>query len=132
MVNCKYCEKPYWPNKPWQVFCCFRCQQDWHLQERKLSRQTIVEMKVANGHQQETVGEVLRRMKQGWKRKCTVCGREFVAYHHNHHLCAYPCRDAYKLQQKPPEEMEKAREVLARFIEAAEDRRREPKVWRRM
>jgi len=38
MVNCRHCNKPFEEAKPWQV-CCERCQQDWHLHQRKLARQ---------------------------------------------------------------------------------------------
>jgi hypothetical protein len=39
MANCKWCEQPFLPVKDWQVFCCERYCQDWHLHQRKLVRQ---------------------------------------------------------------------------------------------
>ena len=39
MANCKWCEQPFLPVKDWQVFCCERHCQDWHLHQRKLARQ---------------------------------------------------------------------------------------------
>src|SRR5262249_2647965 len=39
MANCKWCEQPFLPVKDWQVFCCERHCQDWHLHQRKLPRQ---------------------------------------------------------------------------------------------
>jgi hypothetical protein len=38
-MDCKHCNRPFVENKPWQEFCCQRCQQDWHLHQRKLARQ---------------------------------------------------------------------------------------------
>jgi hypothetical protein len=39
MIACRWCSKPFEEVKPWQVYCCERCQQDWHLHQRKLARQ---------------------------------------------------------------------------------------------
>jgi hypothetical protein len=39
MSKCKWCGEPFLPVKDWQVYCCERCQQDWHLHQRKLARQ---------------------------------------------------------------------------------------------
>jgi alkylhydroperoxidase family enzyme len=39
METCKQCNRPFLQVKPWQEFCCQRCQQDWHLHQRKLARQ---------------------------------------------------------------------------------------------
>ena len=39
MLNCKWCDESFLPVKDWQVYCCERCQQDWHLHQRKLARQ---------------------------------------------------------------------------------------------
>jgi hypothetical protein len=39
MDTCKHCNQPFLQAKPWQQFCCQRCQQDWHLHQRKLARQ---------------------------------------------------------------------------------------------
>ncbi len=39
MPTCKRCNRPFLEAKPWQEFCCQRCQQDWHLHQRKLARQ---------------------------------------------------------------------------------------------
>src|SRR5215831_16844624 len=39
MLNCKWCDESFLPVKDWQVYCCERCQQDWHLHQRKSARQ---------------------------------------------------------------------------------------------
>jgi hypothetical protein len=39
MPTCKHCNRPFLQAKPWQEFCHQRCQQDWHLHQRKLARQ---------------------------------------------------------------------------------------------
>ena len=56
MPICKHCNKPFRETKPWQVYCCERCQQDWHLHQRKLARQETLFAKLKdreagmNGH----------------------------------------------------------------------------------
>jgi hypothetical protein len=39
MERCKWCGMPFLAVKVWQLFCSHRCQQDWHLDQRKLARQ---------------------------------------------------------------------------------------------
>ena len=55
MATCKWCNQPFQENKPWQEFCRTRCQQDWHLHQRKLERQEklfdkLVEKERGNGN----------------------------------------------------------------------------------
>jgi hypothetical protein len=50
METCKHCNRPFVQAKPWQEFCCQRCQQDWHLHQRKLARVEEAEDRLANGH----------------------------------------------------------------------------------
>ena len=38
-ATCRWCEQPFQEVKPWQLYCCDRCAQDWHLHQRKLARQ---------------------------------------------------------------------------------------------
>jgi hypothetical protein len=37
MPKCKWCGEPFLPVKDWQLFCCARHCQDWHLHQRKLA-----------------------------------------------------------------------------------------------
>src|SRR6516162_4744606 len=39
METCKWCNQPFLQMRDWQLFCCERCCQDWHLHQRKLRRQ---------------------------------------------------------------------------------------------
>ena len=39
MPKCKWCDDVFLPVKDWQLFCCDRCCQNWHLHQRKLARQ---------------------------------------------------------------------------------------------
>jgi hypothetical protein len=48
MDTCKHCNQPFLQAKPWQQFCCQRCQQDWHLHQRKLARQEKLLDKLAS------------------------------------------------------------------------------------
>ena len=72
MTNCRRCDKAFIEAKPWQVFCCERCQQDWHLLQRKLARQDRLFERLkerdqgVNGHgtveeQREKAREVMAR-----------------------------------------------------------------------
>jgi protein-arginine kinase activator protein McsA len=74
METCKQCNRPFVQVKPWQEFCCTRCQQDWHLHQRKLARVEEAEDRreaKMNGHgtpaeRQKATGEarmVIERMK---------------------------------------------------------------------
>ena len=73
MATCRHCEKAFPEVKPWQVFCCERCQQDWHLHQRKIARQErlfdrLKEREEGNGHalpveeQRQKASEVLARI----------------------------------------------------------------------
>ena len=53
MQECRHCGKPFIEVKAWQVYCCERCQQDWHLHQRKLARQ---ERLLAQLKEQEEAG----------------------------------------------------------------------------
>jgi len=76
MASCRHCEKVFLEVKSWQVFCCERCQQDWHLHQRKLARQDrlfarLKEREEGNGHatgttdeQRQKANEVLARIMQ--------------------------------------------------------------------
>ena len=53
MQECRHCGKPFIEVKAWQVYCSERCQQDWHLHQRKLARQ---ERLLARLKEQEEAG----------------------------------------------------------------------------
>ena len=75
MASCRHCDKSFQEVKSWQVFCCERCQQDWHLHQRKLARQDrlcarLKEREEGNGHalrieeQRQKANEVLAQIIQ--------------------------------------------------------------------
>ena len=75
MATCRHCDKSFQEVKSWQVFCCERCQQDWHLHQRKLARQDrlfarLKEREEGNGdasvteEQRQKASEMLARIIQ--------------------------------------------------------------------
>ena len=39
MNICRHCNEPFIETVPHKLYCSIRCQQDWHLHQRKLARQ---------------------------------------------------------------------------------------------
>ena len=39
MNICRHCNEPFIETVPHKLYCSIRCQQDWHLRQRKLARQ---------------------------------------------------------------------------------------------
>ena len=99
---CKYCNEPFDELKPWQLFCCQRCQQDWHLQQKR--RQTIERRKAnaslavalaMDGSLAEKVREAMANIPINIsanatrpKHKCQGCGRMTT----NERFCSPGCR----------------------------------------
>jgi len=90
---CKYCNELFDEIKPWQVFCCQRCQQDWHLQQRKLRNRE--QRAAADASLAEKVREALANIEidipanaTRAKHKCKGCGRSTT----NERFCSARCR----------------------------------------
>ena len=125
MAICKFCNQPFREEKPWQEYCCYRHQQDWHLRERKRAREERLYAKLKdretgmNGHsvspeQQEKASEVLRNLINSTPVKEPNPFNRYVR----------------RPQANKAEERAKSQEILDRFIE--EGRRKEPKLLRRL
>jgi len=107
MMICKYCNELFDEIKPWQVFCCQRCQQDWHLQQRKVRNRE--QRAAADASLAEKVREALANIEidipanaTREKHKCQGCNR----YTTNERFCSARCRGKFfdRYQDAPVEE----------------------------